>query len=62
MLRTLNCGLGMVLVVDSKNVEDVLCATNGKVIGIVDDKLCGKLKLITSIKSKFQNFFFLYIK
>lgn len=43
MLRTLNCGLGMVLIVDSVYVEDVLCATNGKIVGVVKDKIPGKL-------------------
>lgn len=43
MLRTLNCGLGMILIVDSKCVEDVLCATNGKIVGMVYDKMSGML-------------------
>jgi len=46
MLRTLNCGLGMILIVDSKYVEDVLCATNGNVVGIVNEKMYGKLWII----------------
>lgn len=46
MLRTLNCGLGMVLIVDAKYVDDVLCATNGKIIGKVDVKISGKFQLL----------------
>lgn len=49
MLRTLNCGLGMILIVDSKYVEDVLCATNGKIVGIVHDKISGKFQLYAYI-------------
>jgi len=32
----------MILIVDRKHVEDVLSATNGKVVGIVDEKMSGK--------------------
>lgn len=42
MLRTLNCGLGMILIVDVKYVEDVLFATNGKIVGRVEEKMSGK--------------------
>lgn len=48
MLRTLNCGLGMILIVDVKNLEDVLSATNGKVVGIIKEKMSGKLQLFTA--------------
>jgi len=44
MLQTLNCGLGMVLIIDAKYVEDVLCASNGKIIGLVEDKILGKIE------------------
>lgn len=50
MLRTLNCGLGMVLIVDGKYTEDVICATNGKVIGVVEEKIGGKFQLFTYAK------------
>lgn len=42
MLRTLNCGLGMILIVGSEYVEDVLCTTNGNVVGKVYEKMSGK--------------------
>lgn len=50
MLRTLNCGLGMILIVDIKNVEDVLCATKGQIIGKVYEKEFGKLKMLNTIE------------
>lgn len=49
MLRTLNCGLGMILIVDSEYVEDVLYATNGKIVGMVGEKMPGKFQLLAYI-------------
>jgi len=37
----------MILIVDRKYVYDVLCATNGKVVGIVDEKMSGKFHQFT---------------
>ncbi|XP_050545152.1 trifunctional purine biosynthetic protein adenosine-3 [Daktulosphaira vitifoliae] len=38
MLRTMNCGLGMILIVAKEFVDDVLVHTNGKIVGVIEDK------------------------